>query len=115
MHSAAPAARSGGGVNFAAIISVICARLSVVVMLVVSGPLFYSAVVLAILAIITGGIGKRMARRGAGMRGLAQTGFILGICFLLIAIAVVAVTTLINEVGSSGDNLQDSIKDLIGQ
>ena len=111
MQGHAPA-RSG--TNIPALISLVFVVIAVLVMVLISGPLFYAAPISALIAIVLGSVGKRMARRGAGMRGLAQTGFVLGWCLLIISLLIIGATLLLDSLDTQGENLQDQIKELIG-
>jgi hypothetical protein len=72
-----PATRGGNGVAVAAMV---CGIVGVFIFNVVLGP----------LAVIFGGVGLRNANRGAGRRGAATAGLVLGIVDIVLLIVVIA-------------------------
>jgi len=54
--------------------------------------LFIFEVILGVLAIIFGGIGLSRANRGAGRRGLAWAGVILGVIDVVLFVVILAVS-----------------------
>lgn len=109
-----PPAGREGTLNWVAIAAFILGPLSILLILTGSGSAFYTALPVAVAAIVCGSIGKRAADRGEGqgLRGLALAGQVLGVIGTVIAALAIVALLIVNAALDAG---AESLSGLIDQ
>jgi hypothetical protein len=109
-----PPAGSEGSLNWVAIVAFILGPLSILLILTGTGSAFYTALPVAVAAVVCGSIGKRAADRGEarGLRGLALTGQVFGVIGTIVAALAIIALLVLNAALDAG---AESLSGLIDQ
>lgn len=104
-----------GTLNWIAIVAFVLGPLSILLILTGSGGAFYTALPVAVAAIVCGSIGKRAADRGEGrgLRGLALAGQVFGVIGTIVAaLAIVALLILNAALDAGAESLSGLIDEV---